>query len=268
VGALLFGGWRLLHRAEPGDPQKIVISPDFVEGLREDATRRTGRAPSAAELRELVDRYADEEVMYREALRLGLDRGDIIVRRRLLEKIEFLTEDSSPLPEPTDAQLNAWLKDHADDYLDPERVTFRHVFVRREHRANAEAILGQLRAGAAPESLGDPFVSGAVWTRRSKQQITASFGDAFAERLWNFPTGASWAGPIESTYGLHLVQLQELAPPRHPTLDEVRPKVQKAWLDFRRREVDREAVRRLRQGYRVELPPLLEGPVASVGARP
>jgi len=267
IGAALFGLHRLVRQRETGDAGRIVITSDFVEGLRQDAQKRNGHAPTVEELRGLVERFIDDEVLYREAIALGLDQSDVIVRRRLVEKMEFLTEDAAAQQEPSDAELAAWLGQHSEQYREPGRVSFQQVFVaQRLHPdmpAAAMELLTRLRAGAAPEALGDPFLAGRAWTLRTQSEIASIFGPAFAEELLKLPAEAkAWHGPIQSSFGLHLVSVSAQAAARDLTLDEVRPRVRQAWLEQRRHEADRGALARARSHVQVDLPPELQRPVA------
>src|SRR5262249_4884420 len=153
--------------------------------------------------------YIDNEVLYREALELGLDRGDIIVRRRLVQKMEFLTEGLDPVPEPTDTELQAYLDAHAEHYLQPDRVTLTHVFASNDRHGAATATLAeqwgeQLRAGADPATLGDPFLRGRELAAVSERDLAGILGNAFAAHVMQLPVG-TWSAPIASSYGLHLV---------------------------------------------------------------
>src|SRR5262245_9650785 len=129
LGAAIFAVYRAV--APPARPTTtIVLTEAMVDGLRQDYLRRTGTPPSPEEATALIDRFVDSEVLYREALALGLDRGDIIVRRRLVQKMEFLTEGLEPIDAPTDRELQAYLDAHAARYAQPARVALTHVFVR------------------------------------------------------------------------------------------------------------------------------------------
>ncbi len=149
----------------PAPRQRIVVSPDVVRGLRQDFVRRTGGEPAPAEAAALLERYLDNEVLYREALAQGLDRGDIIVRRRLIQKMEFVLEASEPIAAPSDAELQQYLDTHAERYAMRDRVALTHVFVGTDRHgeaaeSQAAALQAQLAAGADPTTLGDPFLRG------------------------------------------------------------------------------------------------------------
>jgi hypothetical protein len=252
IGAVLFAAHGWLRRP-PQD--QITLSADFIEGLREEHRRRVGRPPTAEETRGLITRYVEEEVLHREALALGLDTGDLIVRRRLAQKMQFLLEDEAAAIEPSEEELQAHLNANADQYRTPAVISFRHVFVSRDRRgegakAEAERLLNALRGGADPGALGDPFLQGSAWSRRSQKEIEATFGAAFAAGAFATKEGA-WAGPIESSYGAHLVLVSERAEGRAPALSEVRARVRDDWRAARRDDALRSATNRLRSRYRI-----------------
>jgi peptidyl-prolyl cis-trans isomerase C len=253
IGALIFGVHARLRPAR----DRIVISAAFVDALRQEHARRTGKPPTEDEARGLVERYVDEEVLYREALALGLDRGDVIVRRRLVQKMEFVTQAAAPAGEPSDADLSRWVDAHADRYREAGAASLRHVFLSRDRRgdaltADAARLLAEVRGGADPGTLGDPFLHGSVFARRTARDLEATFGRAFAEAVSALPAGA-WSDPIASSYGLHLVLVTERSPGGAPRLDDVRARARLDWLDQRREEANRATLRRLRDRYPVEL---------------
>lgn len=252
IGAGIFAADAWLRR--PSN-QRITVSADFIEGLREEHRTRTGQPPTAEETRGLVARYVEEEVLHREALALGLDTGDIIVRRRLVQKMQFLLEDEAAGIEPTDEELKAHMGANVDRYRSPAVISFRHVFVSRDRlgegvKAEAARLLEALRGGADPGSLGDPFLQGSAWSKRTAKEIDAVFGAAFAEGAFAAKEG-SWAGPIESSYGAHLLLVSERAEGRAPALAEVRARVREDFRAARREEARREAMERLRAQYQI-----------------
>lgn len=259
LGAALFGLNQLVKAdaPAPADARTIEIGSDVVGSLRVDLERRSGRSPTEAELSAAVQRWLDEEVLYREALALGLDRGDPVIRRRLVQKMAFLSEDLVPVEPPTEAELAAWLADHAEEFRRPERVTLEHVFVGRPGGSGADgaptradAVLSELRAGADPGGLGEPFLRGRRFASKTAAELDAVFGVGFAVAVAAFPVG-EWAGPVESSYGLHLVRVEERTPARAPALDEVRAAVRRDLVAARRDEANAEAMRQLRAGYEV-----------------
>lgn len=258
IGLGLFG----LHAAVAprAVPTRIVVSASFIEGLRSEQMQRNGRPPTAEEERGLIDRFIDDEVLYREAIALGLDRGDLIVRRRLVQKMEFVARGAAPEREPSTAELQALLDAHAERYGAKAAVSFRHVFLSRDRHGDAvhdDAVraLAALRAGAEPGGVGDPFLQGASWKARTEPEVAVIFGDAFAKAVVALAPGA-WSEPIVSSYGEHLVRVDSRAPGGAPALSAVLARVREDWLSARREEDDRAAHRRLRARYVIDV----EGP--------
>ncbi|APR82440.1 Hypothetical protein A7982_07789 [Minicystis rosea] len=265
IGGALFA----LHAAVAPPPRDaaIVVSADFIAGLREEHRARTGQWPTAEEERALVDRFIDEEVLYREAVSLGLDRGDPIVRRRLAQKMVFVAEDGAAAREPSDADLQAYLVQHQGRYREPARLSFRHVFLSRDRRADAAAeatrILPELAAGAAPEGKGDPFLQGTSFGQRTSAEVEAVFGHAFAEALFAAPNDA-WSGPLTSSFGVHLVRAGERTEGAIPPLAKIRARVRSDLMDERRATAGQALRERLRARYRIDI----ERPKARVASAP
>jgi hypothetical protein len=248
------------RRARSGDERRhIAVDASVRRGLRQDHLRRTGVVPSAEEERRLIERYVEEEVLYREALALGLDRGDVIIRRRLLQKMEFLADEAEPIPEPTDADLAAFLAAHPARYATEPRVALTQVFVATDrHGDAAETIATDLRAklaaGADPATLGDPFPRGSDFGRSSERELAAVFGTAFAARAVELSDGA-WSEPIRSSYGFHVVRPSARVAGGPPRLDEVRNTVRVDWLAEKRAARRRAALDALRRRYDVDVAP-------------
>lgn len=255
IGSVIFA----LHARLSPTPD-LIVSRAFMDALGADYQKRTGAPPSDAEEREMIARFVEEEVLQREALALGLDRGDVIIRRRLAQKMELTLRALVHVAEPTDADLAARLAAEPARWSVPSQISFEHVFVaRRPHRdlsREAEDILIALRAGAAPDALGDPFLRGRAFLRKTDAEVEATFGPGFARSITSIPPGA-WAGPFVSSFGHHLVRVLERAEPRPHTLDEVRPRVREALLNERRDAAYRAEIDRLRAKRRV----IIEGRV-------
>ena len=254
LGVLVFA----IHRtvAPPRASQEIVVSASALAGMREDFRRRMGHVPSPSEEQAMVDAYVGDEILVREGLSLGLDRGDIIVRRRLIQKMEFLLESSEPVSPPTDAELEAWLAAHADRYGTPARVSFTHVFVATSRgddgAGRAAALKAQLDAGADPGTLGDPFVRGRDFRIQSQGELAGIFGAAFAAEVVRLTEG-TWSAPIRSSFGWHVVRVAEKRAAAAPTLAGVRERVERDWRADRRATLDAEARARLRAHYVVRV---------------
>jgi hypothetical protein len=243
--------------APTAEERTIVVPASLVDGLARDQERRVGKEPTAEERDGLLQRWIDDEVRYREALALGLDRGDVIVRRRLVQKMDFLLEGSTPVPTPTDADLNAFLAANAARYAKPGRVTIEQVFASHGTPGAPadERIAGwlpQLRAGGSPDGLGDPFMRGRTMTLASEEELANVFGPAFARVVLALPAD-QWSGPIESSYGMHAVRVTARTPGGAATLDEVRDAATRDWRAEQRETLDRQALDALRTQWTVRV---------------
>ncbi len=245
IGALLFAAFHWWDGRGSGS-NRIVITPGQVDTLVAGFTRTWHRPPTETEFKALVDELLREEVATREAMALGLDRDDAVVRRRLRQKLEFLVEDTLEAVPPTDVELEAWLAAHPDMFREDPRLTFRQVFLSPDRRkgaleADARKLREELsRAGpnAAIDALGDSMMLEDEMRRATRSDIVRVFGEEFADEILKIEPGR-WAGPIRSGYGLHIVLVREREAGRLPALAEVRPQVEReVTADRRRRQID------------------------------
>jgi hypothetical protein len=259
AGALLFA----LYGTVAGDddrPDRIVISEARVSNLAESFARVWMRPPTAEELSGLVDEYLREEVLYREAVALGLDQNDLIVRRRMRQKMEFLNEDLASAQEPTDAELQALLDAKPEIFQEPAQTSFEQVFVSRERSGSpadeqALVLLERLQGDPDPEeaaSLGDATLLPRVLEQATAREVAGTFGSDFSDALANAPVG-TWTGPLESSFGLHLVRITERTAAQAPGLADVRDRVAREWAAERRTEANERFYRALRNRYEVEV---------------
>jgi len=241
------------------ESRRIEVDASVRRGLRQDQLRRSGSAPTPEEEQRLIERYVDEEVLYREALALGLDRGDVIIRRRLLQKMEFLADEAEPIAEPSDVELTSFLTANPARYATEPRVALSQVFVGTDRHGSAaeeiaRALRVQLQAGADPATLGDPFPRGRDFGPATERELAAVFGPAFAARAIELADGL-WSEPIRSSYGFHLVRPSARLPGGPPRLDEVRNTVRVDWLGEKRAERRRAALDALRRRYDIDIEP-------------
>jgi hypothetical protein len=255
AGAAIF----LLHRAvaPAEDARRIRIGKAEMETLARQWEASHGAPPTAAERRQLALGRARDEALFREALALGLHESDVVVRRRLIQTMEMLSEGTGALPEPTEAELAAYHEAHRSEWQGPPRITLRHVFIDAgRHPQDAEAVargIGEaLGHGANPETLGEPFLRGARFAEKTRDELAGIFGARLAEAAFALPEGR-WSAPLASTYGLHLVRVEGRTPPRAKALDEVRAEVRGRLLAERRAEEARRAVARIVAGYAIEI---------------
>jgi len=253
VGAVLFVVFGLRQGPATQTSNRIVIDAGQIEQLAAQFQRTWMRPPTPRELDGLVESLVRDEVYYREALALGLDKDDPVMRRRMRQKLEFIFEDLTA-ETPTDEQLATYLADHADDFRIEPRVSFQQLYLNPDKRADpagdAREVLASLGAGTDPAEAGDPSLLPTGMNLASTSEIARTFGREFAEELGGMPPGG-WRGPVYSGLGVHVVRVTDREDGRLPELGEVRPVVEREWLAKRRQELKDLSYDRLRQGYEV-----------------
>jgi len=259
LGALLFAvdAWR--RPAERAGGGEIVVTEARVRTLAQNFARTWQRPPTREELDGLVESHVREEVMVREALALGLDRDDPIIRRRLQQKVEFVSDQAAALAPPTDADLKSYLERNADAFRREPRVTFVQVYLDPAKRGAAlPADAARLRDQLAAKSIdaaraGDPLMLlDARYVDAPQAEVARLFGAEFTDALVRLRPGA-WSGPLPSGYGVHLVMVEAVTPPGMPTLAEVRPLVEREWTHAKRRELAQDWYASLRSKYKVSV---------------
>ena len=262
IGSLLFiiyGAWG--HSSQPGS-KRIELTPDDLRQLQIGFAAQWERQPTPEELAGLVENRVREEILYREALAMGLDKDDDIVKRRMAQKMQFLAEDVANAHEPTTAELKAWFEKNRDKFLLPGGITFRHLYFspdRRGQRVHDDAVKVLAKIAGQPEdsktaaSLADAFMFQDYYGDRSPEQLVKEFGSQFAQAVFKLKPG-SWRGPVESGYGWHLVFVDSLTPGRVPAFEEVEPDVKSAWLADQREQAKYKAYETMRAKYTVSLP--------------
>ena len=260
LGALVFVVAGVRAGAPTGDAEahRIVVTAGDVQHLADGFARTWQRAPTDAELRGLVDEWVRDEIYTREAMALGLDRGDSVVRRRLRQKMEFVVEDALAAPPPTDTELAAWLDAHPDAFRRDPAISFLQVYLDRDRRGaraadDARALVATLtRSGPDFDfsALGDRLLLPGDFDHVSLGEVAATFGDGFAAAVAALPM-STWSGPIESGYGLHVVFVRNREPGGVPPLAEVRDLVARELGAERRRAMVDAAYAALRSRYTV-----------------
>jgi hypothetical protein len=267
LGAAIFGAYGLLSKGTATEPRTLVVTQGRIEALATAFHRTWQRPPTASELDGLVRDYIREEVCAREAIALGLDKDDTVIRRRLRQKLEFVSEDITAQAEPTDDQLRAYLKGHPEAFRVEPQFTFSQVFLNPERRGDdlsrdAVQLLAQLRqAGTDAGTLGDSLLLDHRFDALPAGVVAKQFGESFAATLGELPSG-QWHGPIASGYGAHLVFVSERTEGRLPALEEVRDAVRREWANAQRLEANEKFYQTLLQRYTVTI----EGPLPAKAA--
>jgi len=264
IGVALFAIYAYLHRGRMGieSPHQIVVSLDELRQMDLYFVSQWHRQPTVEEFNAMVEDKVHEEVLYREALAIGLDKDDTIVKRRMAQKMQFLAEDVAAAHAPSTAELKAWFDQHKDKFALPSRYSFRHLYFSPDkHGKNAPddaakalaKISGQPEDSKLTASLGDQFMFQDYYGDRTPDAIAKEFGPPFAVALEKLKPG-SWQGPIESGYGWHLVFVDTVIPGRIPSFEEMEPDVKTAWLAEQKAQAWQKAYKEMRAKYTVLLP--------------
>lgn len=260
LGALLFAADAWIGGGAAGREREIVVTAGDVERIAAAWELQRRRPPTADELKRLVDEHVRDEILYREALALGLDRDDAIIRRRLAQKMQFLSEDLAAQQVPAEAELRAFFEADPDRFAEPDRLTFEHLYFSPDRRgdraeADARAALGRLARGEPSMGLGDRSpVEGRI-KRAAREEVDSRFGGAFAAELFRAGSGRQhgWQGPFRSGFGYHLVRVEERVAAAPPSFEAVRGLVEQQWREERKRRANDEALERLSRGYDVRI---------------
>jgi len=265
IGAALFILYGLQNDKPAEDGNRIVISEADIDRLLTLWEKKWQRLPARSELDGLIEAQIRQEVLYREALAMGLDKEDSIVHRRLAQKVEFIFSDIASQAVPTDAELSDYLAANADKFEIPARISFQQIYLNSDKRgdhvqSDANHILDEL---IQPDSsvdilaAGDAFMFGQQHENLTEHGVARLFGKDFASKLFSLPPGG-WQGPVRSGYGLHLVQISNRTTPMQPPLDAVRQKVLNEWHTQQRQIMNEQFYQNLRTRYEIVIEDITE----------
>ena len=253
AGAGLFLLFNVVSKPEMSGDEQIIVTSGQIEHLATLFVKTRVRPPSDAELRGLIDNYILEEVLYREATAIGLDKDDTIIRRRLKQKMEFLVDDFSAA-EPTDEDLQQFLVADPDRFQTDARISFEHIYFIDSSLEAVNAMLVALQKDETVKT-DNALASGllpAHFEDASASSITSQFGASFKDSLFALELG-QWTGPVESPFGLHLIRIDQIVEARVPALAEVRSVVQRDWLADRRNKARQVLFDELKAKYTITI---------------
>jgi hypothetical protein len=260
IGAFIYlaYGW-FAEPTEEIQDNTIVVSAGEIEWMRASWQKRWNRPPTTEELDGLIQQYIKETILYREALSMGLNQHDPVIRRRLAQKLEFLARDLVTLAPPTDQALQAYFDEHQDRYREPVRYTFTQVYIDPDKRGDATlddaekikaTLIAKGEAIEAPGALGDALMLQDYYPENSQADIQKMFGGGFAESLVELSPG-QWHGPVLSGYGVHLVYVHDVDEPPAPVFTAVRERVQQDWMTEKEDELNEKFYANLRDRYTI-----------------
>ncbi|WP_271952694.1 peptidylprolyl isomerase [Ruegeria faecimaris] len=258
IGAAIFIWFQIVapENETVEDFVTITIDENDIALLSDQFEARWKRRPSGAELQALTDATIREEVLVREARKLGLDRGDSVIRSRLSQKMDFLTEAIATSVVPEDEDLEAFLQNNSERYATPSKLAFIQVFIGEEpNKAEIEGVLAALRAGDEVSDLGASTLLPASMPLTATRVIDSVFGSGFSKGLTTLDKG-QWAGPIQSGYGVHLVQVQDIEPSQIPPLSEIHDAVLRDWRRVMSEDLAQAQYEILAANYEIIVPAL------------
>ncbi len=265
LGLVVFGLHSFLNKENTereDDPFMVEITSADIEWLRSSWESRMRRKPTPPELKGLVDNYIREEILAREAHTMGLDEQDQVIKRRLVQKLLFVFEDVADAIEPTDDELKTYAQENQSTYLIPETISFTHIYFNPDKRNDvtkeAEGMLNRLRASDATAEeiafLGDAIMLDSAYRELTKDGVVRVLGTAFADALFEL-NGQGWQGLIASSFGLHVVRVDDRTDARMPEFEGVRERVRRDFMYDRKNDVVDEAYNSVKSRYTI----LVEG---------
>ena len=258
-------------RDADGSATTINVTAPDIKRLQDQWAVQMRRPATSGELEGLIDQFVREEIYYREARNLGLDENDTIVRRRMVQKLTFLTEDLATVLQPDDAVLREYYAERSEAYAIPETFSFKHVYFSADRRkdAHSDAIAAKKKADAITAKnitapVGDTFMLQPEYGRKTQRDIANIFGKGFAETLRSLEPDPAWQGPVESAYGWHLVQMVDRAPYQKQTFATVRDRVALDWQQAKRKAANADYYANLLNKYKIHRPSMANPDKAQV----
>lgn len=274
IGAVIYGAYAIYGPVDDGDARIVEVSSEQINGFINDWQRRWKRPPTREELEGIIDNYVRETMLYQQAVAMGLNEGDPITRRRMAQKLEFLTRDLALLNEPTEDELEAFFLERQARYAEPDRITFSHVFLDTKAgeaamRAEAAALLSQLRTRGEPDAdalaAGDRFILGSSFAEVTEQDVARRFGRAFSRSIMSLQP-ADWHGPVQSGYGAHLVYVHAFVKAPPPEFERVRESVLRNWQQRQQEQFNADFISGLKRSYTVVIDAIPEDRLLDSGA--
>ena len=268
IGMCIYGAYALYSTPDEGFADNtIVVDAGRIDAFKTAWEQRWNRPPNEQELNGLIDQFIREDILYREAIAMGLDKDDPITRRRMAQKLEFLSKDIASLKEPEVGELEKFFEENKEQYKTPDLITFTHVFIDPDKRGDATlddaaVILSELQAAGAPDSsvsgLGDRFMLQNYYPQKSELEIRKLFGSGFTTSVMQLEI-EKWHGPVLSGYGTHLVYVDALEIAPMPEFEDVQANVFENWQAQQQEEFNEAFFESLKSRYEIviEAAPLL-----------
>ncbi|GIV34191.1 MAG: hypothetical protein KatS3mg031_1726 [Chitinophagales bacterium] len=256
IGAGLFGVYHILNPRQ-GPPGEITVSAQKIAELAAIWQMQWNRPPTEEELDEIIRNFLQEEILYREALELGLDQNDILVRRRLAQKLQFILEDKIEIKDPTDEELKAFYDANRDNYKEPTRLTFQQVAVL--HQPGAERKATEILRALRQQPWDSPHILGVnrtavpeKWELSTREEIERVFGSGFSDKLLTADLN-TWIGPLSSGLGFHLIKVEEIQRDAWLPFETIRSRVEADWREYQKTQAWNAQIQRMASRYSIRI---------------
>ena len=260
IGMGIFLLYGLIANVPVDEKNSINVSVSHIDRMVSLWEKRWQRPPTQEEFNGLVKQYINEEVLYREALAMGLDKNDPVVRRRMAQKVKFISENIITIDTPSDDVLQTYLDTHASKYQLAGEITFRHIYFNpAKHDVSmedeAKKLLTKLldvNSGIDVNNVGDSFLHGTTFTNLKEFELNRLLGEEFTQELFKQAVG-KWAGPLTSGYGLHIIYIESKTATQTVSLEMAKQSVLKDWMSDERKKANEAFVLNLREQYDVNI---------------
>jgi hypothetical protein len=260
IGAAIYGAYAMFATPEENFRDTLVhVDSNRINGFISEWEARWSRPPTREEIDGLIQSYIKEDVLYRQAVAMGLNEDDPITRRRMAQKLEFLTSDLAMMIQPAEGELERYFSDNSEAYRAPDRMTFSQVFFDPDSRGNstlkdaAEALLELQAAGVPTEEsmqVGDGFMLQSDFVSVTATEAARQMGSGFVEAVVQLEPG-SWHGPVLSGYGVHLVYVYSYKKSPPAVFEEVQAAVLENWQLEQREQFNADFLRNLKERYEI-----------------
>lgn len=250
IGGFIFFLYSFSSASAQDSNKDILISKEQIKQLSFRWEKKHFREPTTQELSQLIEQKIYEKIMVDEAIALGLDKNDLIINRRLMQKVEFISTDLVQLDEPTQEELLAYLKKHSKDFALESTISFKQLYFKTYQEAiNFQKTLNTV--DASTKKYTNNFMLKSMQTKRSKKEVSARFGKKFSDKIFNLKTNL-WQEPLPSAYGFHLVYIMKKEENKTPSLDAIRAIVKSEYLNKKREELNQKFYQDLRKNYTIK----------------
>lgn len=251
LGTFLYISYNQLTTYFDSKSREIIVDQNEILLLEESFRKTWNREPTQSEIDNLIGNRVMDEIFFKEAVAMGLDKTDPAVKRRLRQIMELMLDDFSTIY-PTESQLQEYLSENPEKFQKAPRLSFRHLYFPLEDKQIALEFLSGLQKGITkPEDHpGGLYLIPSSFEDESQNEIERLFGEKFSQEILAIEVG-SWKGPVESAYGWHLLKVSDFVDSELPPLDKIWDAVEREWSVERKKEIKEEQYKVLRDHYDV-----------------